>query len=239
MTDHHFLTDHLEGDVVTLVGDEARHAARALRVRSGETVTIGDGNGTVVHGVVEGTPRSDRVVVRVLRRSTLPRSRPQVHVMPAVPKKGKLDVVVQQLTEVGVDRISPWFGERSVARWDAAKARAHGERLRSIARAAGKQSRRAWLPIVDDPGKINRLPEVVLVMECDASRRLSDALRDIETPEIIAIICGPEGGLTDTERERFRANGAIEVSLGPLVLRAETASLVGSSLVRSAFHLLG
>lgn len=239
MTEHHFFADTVDANLITLIGDEAHHAARALRVREGEAVTIGDCNGTVAYGVVEGTPTSERVDVRVVQRSTTPRPTPQVQVLPALPKRGKLDVVVQQLTEVGVDRISPWFGERSVARWDAAKARAQGERLRSIARAAGKQSRRAWLPIVDDPGKINGLPDVALVLEPDASRRLSDALRDIETPEIIAIISGPEGGLTDTERDRFASMGALEVSLGPLVLRAETAPVVGSSLVRSAFHLLG
>ena len=239
MTAHHFFADDVEHDPIVLTGEEARHAARALRVRPGEEVTVGDGRGTVARGIVGDAPTAQRVLIAVADRTLVQPSHPQVRVFPAVPKAGKLDEIVQHLTEVGVDRITPWFAERSVARWDARKCRSQGDRLRAIARAAAKQSRRAWLPIVDDPGKIDALPPGAVLLHEHATRRLSDTLRDLSSPSIVAVICGPEGGLTDTERVQFADAGALEASLGPLVLRTETAAIVGSALVRNAFHLLG
>lgn len=236
MSAPHFFSDDLGDTVVVLRGDEAKHAVRALRVRPGETITIGDGRGTVVTATVEEAAGTVRAAV--VARRTVGRPHPRVVVYPAVPKSGKLELIVQKLTELGVDAIVPWFAERTVVRWDRTKASAHGERLRAVAREAAKQSRRAWLPDVVDP---QRLPapagHVVVLHEDEHGTLLRDVLPG--SPDEVALVIGPEGGLTDDEVAGLRAAGARVAGLGEQILRAETAAIVGAALVLSRYGRLG
>jgi len=235
VTAHHFLAPSVEGDTITLTGQEARHAARALRVRAGETVTVTDGRGSVVEGVVSGEPRST-VAIQVRSRATVPAPVPRVVVHPAVPASGKLELVVQKLTEIGVDRIVPWFAERTVVRWDAAKRSRHGERLRAVAREASKQSKRAWLPDVVDPVDGVEAAGLMLVFHEGAEVPLRTVR--LEGSDI-GIVIGPEGGLTAEEVERLTAVGGVSVGLGAAILRAETAAIVASALVMARIGRLG
>lgn len=239
MTPPRFFLDRIDADPLVLTGEDARHAARALRLRPGEEVTVGDGRGGVARGVVVAEPSAHRVEVRVLERTVVPRPEPSVRVFPAMPKAGKLDLVVQKLTEIGVDRISPWFAERSVVRWDEAKRRASTRRAEQIAIAAAKQSSRAWLPLVDEPADLTDLTPSTLVFDEAAEARFSTVVPALRSAREIGVVVGPEGGLDDAERERFARAGAVLVSLGPQVLRSETASIVASTLVLNAVHLLG
>lgn len=238
MTAPHFLTGSVEGDPIVLTGDEAFHAARTLRVRAGEVVTVGDGRGGIVEGPVAGEPSRSEVRVHVTARRTIPRPHPRVHVFPAIPKSGKLDLVVQKLTEIGVDAIAPWFAERSVVHWDERKRRAHGRRLRAVAREAAKQSRRAWLPDVHDPGSLPALPAFTVVLHEGASTPLSDELPE-DPPDVIGIVVGPEGGLSAAETTAMAARGVRIAGLGEAILRTETAAIIGAALVLHHFLLLG
>lgn len=174
MTAPHFFVDSLDGDVVVLTGEDAHHATRALRIRPGERITLADGKGTVAGArvVAVESGRDPTLRAEVLTRRTVEQNRPRIVVFPALPTSGKLDLVVQKLTELGVDSIRPWFAARSVARWDEAKARAHGDRLRAIAREAAKQSRRARLPEVLDAGLLDALPPLSVVLHEEAEQRL-------------------------------------------------------------------
>lgn len=232
----HFLIDDLSGDVLTLVGDEARHAARALRVAVGESVSVTDGRGGIAEGMVTDVSVA-RVSIEVRARRAVPAPAPRVRICPAVPKKGKLDLVVEKLTELGAARISPWFAARSVVRWDEAKRRTAGDRLRKVAVSALKQSRRAWLPVVDDPGDLNT-EGVVVVLHQSALRPLRTVL-PTSVPEVVTVVVGPEGGLEEGEMAGLSADGAVSATLGEGVLRAETASIASCVLVLEHFHLLG
>lgn len=236
MSAHHFFTDRVDGDTVTLTGDDASHARRALRIRAGEMITVGDGAGTIVEACVTGV--ATVLTADVLARRMVPAPVPRVIVFPAVPKSGKLEMVVQKLTELGVDEIVPWFAARTVVRWDAEKARAHGERLRAIAREAAKQSRRAWLPLVRDPAPLDGLPPVTLVLHEEATDLLRAALPDA-APDAAGVVIGPEGGLEPAEAAGLVARGARAVTLGPQILRTETASLVASALLLARYGRLG
>lgn len=236
MTAPHFFTSTVDGDRVTLTGPEARHAARALRVRTGEVITVGDGAGTIVEARV--TDVGTAVAADVVARRTVEAPRPRVAVWQAIPKTGKLDVVVQKLTELGAMEIVPFAARRSVPRWDARAARRHVERLRSIAREAAKQSRRAWLPTVREVAALADAPTGVLTLHEGAARRLRDVL-PTEPPLALTFVVGPEGGLEEDEVAALEASGGSAVSLGHLILRTETAALAAVAVVLSRYGLLG
>jgi 16S rRNA (uracil1498-N3)-methyltransferase len=237
VTAAHFFVEEVGGAAVRISGPDAHHAARALRIRPGEEITVSDGCGNVVRARVTSSSSSS-LTGDVIARASVEQPSPRVIVFPAVPKAGKLDAVVQKLTEIGVDEIRPWFAARSVVRWDGAKAPAHAERLRAIAREAAMQSRRAWLPVVTDPGPLDNVPATAVVLDESAGVRLSAILPAV-APKEIGVVVGPEGGMAPDEVERLAGIGAHVASLGDQILRTETAAVVGPALVLARYERLG
>lgn len=238
MTAPHFFADDVSGETVLLGRDDSRHALRVLRLRPGESMTISDGSGSVVEATVADA--SDRLVAHVTGRRSEPAPRPLVHVFQAIPKKGKLDLVVQKLTELGVASVRPFAAARSVPRWDEAKGGAHSARLREVARQAAMQSRRAWIPEIHPPAALEALDldGVSVALHESAGRRLADALPD-DAPDAVSIVVGPEGGLAEREVTALRERGAEPVTLGPTILRTETAALATVAIVLARYRLLG
>jgi 16S rRNA (uracil1498-N3)-methyltransferase len=143
-----------------------------------------------------------------------PRPSPPVTVAFALAKGDRPELTVQKLTELGVDRMVPFTAERSVVRWESAKAGRQVARLTEIARQAAMQSRRTWLPVVDPLASFaaaSALPGAVL------------ADRDGDPPSLAhpTVLVGPEGGWAPAER----AAGMPSVRIATLVLRAETAAI--------------
>jgi 16S rRNA (uracil1498-N3)-methyltransferase len=231
VTAAHFFSAQVDGEVVTLTGDDARHASRVLRIHPGEEITVSNGVGTVVRARCTSATAS-RMTAEVMARTSIEQPRPRLVVYPAVPKAGKLETIVQKLTELGVDEIRPWMSSRSVVRWDASKARGHAKRLAQVAREAAKQSRRAWLPLIGEAGQLGEIRIPGVVLHEGAGRLLRDVL-PAEAPEEFGVIIGPEGGLTDREVD---ACGVPAASLGDQILRTETAVVVGAALVLHHFH---
>jgi len=237
VTAAHFFCDDVAGDTIHISGDDAHHAARALRIRLGEEVTISDGKGSVVRANVTAVSATT-LEAAVHARASIEQPSPRVIVFPAMPKAGKLDAVVQKLTELGVDEIRPWFSKRSVVRWDAGKTPRRTARLRAIAREAAMQSRRAWLPEVAEPGPLDALPDALFVLDESAADGLIAALPSV-APASIGVVIGPEGGLAPDEVGLLTGAGARAVSLGSPILRTETASIIGPALVLARYERLG
>lgn len=237
MTAAHFFCDDVAGDTIRITGDDAHHAARALRIRSGEEITISDGTGHVVRANVTAVS-AVALEAAVTARTSVEQPSPRVLVFPAMPKAGKLDAVVQKLTELGVDEIRPWFSKRSVVRWDEGKTADRTTRLRAIAREAAMQSRRAWLPEVAEPGPLDMLPETTFVLDESATAGLMAALPSV-APASIGVVIGPEGGLAPDEVGLLTGAGVHAVSLGSPILRTETAAVVGPALVLARYERLG
>lgn len=236
MTAAHFIADDLGEDLVVLRGEEARHASRVLRIRRGETITIGDGRGTVVAARVREV--GAEVVAEPLERRTVEPVRPRLVVWQAIATGTKLDLVVQKLTEVGAAEVVPFAARRSVARWDAGKAVARVEHLRAVAREAAKQSRRAWLMEVAGPRPLGEIPAGALALHEEAGRRLREELPET-IPEAVVLVVGPEGGLAPEELDALSGRRAVPVSLGGHVLRTETAALVASVAVLTRYGVVG
>jgi 16S rRNA (uracil1498-N3)-methyltransferase len=201
-----------------LSGDDAHHLERVLRLRPGEAVIVSDGRGWWSSCRYAGSGRLEACGPPILTEAPSP----PITVGFAVTKGERPQWVVQKLTELGVDRIVPFVTERTVARWEGERAARHIERLRAVARAAAMQSRRVHLPQIDDVTSFSRL--VADVGAVGALAHPGGGPISLSRP---AVLIGPEGGFSEDET----ACGLPTVSLGPGVLRAETAAVAASVLL--------
>lgn len=216
------LGDAAAGSVVTLGGDEGRHAITVARVRVGETLSISDGAGLVVSGPV-GSVDGSVLTLSVETATRHPAPAPELWLAQALAKGDRDELAVQAATELGVSGVVPWAAERSISRWEGAKAVKGRERWASIVREATKQSIRPWVPAVEPiaaTASLAKLPGLVLVLEPTATARLTEVELDAER---ITLVVGPEGGVSPRELDVLGAAGAVAVRLGPEVLRTSTA----------------
>ncbi|MGH2830221.1 MAG: RsmE family RNA methyltransferase [Actinomycetota bacterium] len=235
MTSARFFLSSVNDDVLEIRGGDAVHAVRVLRISPGETITISDGAGAVATARVIAAGTALRA--QVLDRAAVPQPRPRITVYQALTKQGRLDDVVNVLTQIGVDAIVPVRAQRSVPRWDERKAAAQTQRLRSIAREAAMQSRRAWLPRIGEVAGVDAIPGGAIVLHEEATARLRDLL-PAQAPEELALAAGPEGGFDPDEIAALEGRGCDVATLGPLVLRTELAATAGVIAVRTLYGLL-
>ena len=213
---------------VVLRGPDARHATTVARVRAGERLRLGNGDGLVVHGSVVSVEGGEvRLAVELVEHSVP--SEPRLILVQALAKGDRDELAVQAATELGVDAVIPWQAARSISRWNDDKARKGRERWATIVREASKQSLRARVPAVDalvstrDLASRAAAGAVVLVLDPLAEHPLSD-LTPIELGHgDVVLVVGPEGGIADEEFAALTAAGARRVRLGSTVLRTSTA----------------
>ena len=187
--------------------DDHHHLHKVLRVRNGEAVVATDGAGSWRNCVWHAGLAADGPVLFEDRPA------PVVKVGFALTKGDKPELVVQKLTELGVDLIQPFIAQRTVVRWDEKKRTANLERFRRVAYEAAMQSRRVWLPEVADIIEFDRIPMTERNLAQAGGEPLS-----IATP---VVFVGPEGGWSEAEL----ATASARFDLGPTILRAETAAL--------------
>jgi 16S rRNA (uracil1498-N3)-methyltransferase len=237
----HFVTDDAAsarpGDVATLTGAEAHHAAAVRRIRVDEAVTLGDGRGAWLSGVVTAASPK-QVDVRITARDEVPAPSPRFVLVQALAKGDRDELAVQAATELGVDAIVPWQAARSVSRWDA-KAEKGLTRWRTIVREAAKQAHRAWIPEVEGVARTADLVRLaatarVLVLEPSASDRLTAVATEASDGRDVVLVVGPEGGIAPDELSALADAGARLVRLGDTVLRTSTAGAAAISVLSAA-----
>ena len=208
---HAFVSDL---DSPELSPDDRHHLERVLRLRAGEKITVSDGAGRwrVCRYAGDVEPIGEIVVDR--------RPSPAIAVAVALTKGERLDWAVQKLTELGVDLIVPFSAARSVVQWEGDRAVSHVERLRRIARQAAMQSRRTWLPEVDD---LRMFSEVA----ARPGAAIAEPGGDPPSLERPIVLVGPEGGWAAEEA----GTPLPRVALGEFVLRSETAAVAAGALM--------
>jgi len=202
-------------DEPSLADGDRHHLTRVLRLRPGDPLTVGDGSGRWRPAVL--TPEGVEVTGTTIEAT---RPTPALAVGFALVKGDKPELIVQKLTELGVDRIIPFRAERSVVRWDDARAAKAVARLRAVARAAAQQSHRPHLPEITDVADLATLA-------AQPGVALTDRTGAAPTLEHPTLLVGPEGGWAPEER----AGAAAWVRLGGHVLRAETAAVTAGALL--------
>ena len=218
-------------DMLDVGGEDGHHLARVLRLRAGETVTIADGTGGWRPYRVGSGDRGPAAVVHLEASGELdqePALSPRLAVAFALTKGDKPELVVQKLTELGVDRIVPVLAERSVSRPDPSRAGAAADRWRRIVREAARQCRRATLPAVEDLAPLATLAGHPGLVVAERGGEPAQGLGSPTGDEILVVI-GPEGGLTDAEAADLKPWARLD--LGPHILRAETAALAAAALL--------
>ncbi len=224
---------------------ESHHLVRVLRLDEGASVRVLDGEGRWTDGVIESA-RKNAVVISYQSVQTIPENRPKTVLVQSLIKHPRMEIVIQKMVELGVSELLPVWGDRSVVKEKARGEDNHQERMRAIALAALKQSCNYRLPVIHAPVPLEAAPASMKgaphqfygALEPD-SRTFRDALRDIGAdPETIVLYVGPEGDYTERERVLLRQAGVQPVSLGPTVLRSETAALYMLSAVRYEFDCL-
>ena len=137
------------GDSATLGGAEGRHAASVRRIGAGEWVDVVDGRGLRATCEVSGSDKSSlSLIVRELVHEDAPK--PEVILVQALAKGGRDEAAVEICTEIGIDRVIPWASQRAIVQWKGPKAEKGRAKWEGVARAAAKQSRRAYVPVVED-----------------------------------------------------------------------------------------
>ena len=235
-----FFVDEVRNGKAQIEGDEARHLTRVLRVETGQRYEISD-NRSVYLAEIE-TARKENVVFRTLEKlpATQPTARFELYA--ALIKFDRFEWIVEKATELGVTEIVPIEATRSERGLEKAAAK-RVERWRRIAHEASQQSRRVHLPEIGEPVPLVRAlarpaTHRYVLDENPGAVPLMKALPVGRTAEdTVAILTGPEGGWTDEERASFTAAGWIPVSMGPLILRAETAVIAALAVVSQAWLL--
>jgi 16S rRNA (uracil1498-N3)-methyltransferase len=235
-----FFVDEVRSGRAELSGDDARHLTRVLRVEAGQRYEISD-NRNVYLAEVE-TARKEHVAFRTLEKLPAPAETVRLVLCAALIKFDHFEWMVEKATELGVTEIVPVETIRSERGLERA-AHKRVERWRRIALEASQQSRRAFLPEVFEPEPLRDVlareaTHRFALDENPDARPLNAALPAVRhTQDVVALLIGPEGGWTDDERSQFTAAGWSPVSLGPLILRAETAALAALAIVNSAWLL--
>lgn len=230
----HLPPERFEGDRASLT-EEARHYLRdVLRLAPGDEVEVFDGRGAAWDARID--PAFGALVLGPSRERR--DGAAAVWLLFALAKGEKVDLVVQKATELGAAGLAPFAAERSVVRLDAARSEERTRRWRRIAEEAARQSGRADVPLVLPPGALSTalaaLPPDATVFALDPSGPPLAAARQGDRGTCAAIV-GPEGGLTADELAACERAGALRASLGPRVLRAETAAIVAVALLQARF----
>ncbi len=258
MSLHHFF---LDGQVLaeetapefalSLTAEDAKHA-RVLRLAPGEHISVVDAARDYFE--LEIVSADDGLVARIAQRLDAPCSGVSLTLFQGLAKGDKMDDIVRHATEVGVDAFVPLQSARCVMKLDAKKAKNRIARWQAIAHSAAMQSGRMVEPKVADPHTVKQAAHMladfdcVLVCweECPATETIAGALsrtlagRDSLDGARVAVVVGPEGGLSSEEVELLAAGeNACPVTLGPSILRTETAGIVAPALVLYACGGMG
>ncbi len=215
-----------QGQVLALPAAAARHV-QVLRMQPGHALVLFDGRGGEWDAVVDRMGRTE-VLVRVgAHRAVECEADVQVHLAVAVPANERMDWLVEKATELGVAGVQPLIAERNVLRLQGERAQRKQEHWQAIAVAACEQCGRNRVPAVHLPLPLARWlasatqgTRAVLSLAADAQ-----PLQQLAGRRSVLLLSGPEGGLAEQEEQAARQAGFLPVTLGPRVLRADTAPL--------------
>jgi 16S rRNA (uracil1498-N3)-methyltransferase len=232
MTRRRWIADTWTDTTASLTGEQAQHLARVLRAQPGQIFDVVS-NGFLHRAEIVSV--DEREVVFTLHEELEAESALPVHLLMAVFKFDHMEWGIEKATELGAARITPVLARRTEKHLAQAAAK-RVERWRRIVLEAAKQSRRSDVPVVDEPVALKDALAMVsadrklLLAETEQENTLSAGLVNAND---VALAIGPEGGWTPEEMALFTESGWKSVTLGPRILRAETAAIAGLAVCAS------
>ena len=227
---------------LTLTDAEAHHCRNVLRLERGDKVVVFDGRGRELTGEIVATD-SGKIELRKLHEAQTPPLRCQITLGQAIPKGKNMDLIVQKAVEIGAAEIAPILSDRTVVRLDQESSATKQGKWQTVALEAAKQCGQNWLPQVHAPQTISQFfaerrrfdLQLIGSLQSDAVH-LKKILADYEAehrdrPRSVLMLVGPEGDFTPAELSLARTHGCRPITLGPIVLRVETASIYCLSIL--------
>lgn len=235
MTRRRWIADEVSGNKASLSGAHADHLLRVLRARVGQEFDI-VANGVVRLGRVSNIDDT-RVDFELGEEIASESASINLTLLLAIFKFDRMEWAIEKATELGVSRIIPLIARRTDSHL-ASAAQKRVERWRRIAVQASEQSRRTATPEISDPTKLHEAPNgldslKIVLSEVEQKVSLPEILTAYANTSEIALAIGPEGGWTQEELDFFQKNGWVPVSLGPMILRAETAAIAAIAITLS------
>jgi 16S rRNA (uracil1498-N3)-methyltransferase len=222
------------GQNVQLTGPEGHHAAAVRRLRVGEAIALTNGRGLKARGVVSAVgPKQLTASIQTVETIELPAV--TFTLIQAVAKGDRDELAIQAATELGTTKVVPWKADRSISKWDG-KEEKNRERWQQIVDEAAKQALRAWFPEVAQVQSTKSLAKLILesagtylVLDPTSPRSLNQV--ELSNSGEVALIVGPEGGISEAELAMFESAGAQCVHLGSGILRTSTAGMAAISVL--------
>jgi 16S rRNA (uracil1498-N3)-methyltransferase len=242
---HRFYLEPNDWLSATLTGSEAHHARDVLRLQPGARITLFDGQGREGIAEIEAL-NSSAVHARVLREAVTPPLRARITLAQAIPKGKNMDLIVQKAVEIGAAEIFPLLSGRSVVQLDSENAAHKRPKWQTVALEAAKQCGQNWLPHVHIPRTPDEFFATAGATAYDlrligslqpGALHLKKILADYARahagarPARVLMLIGPEGDFTPAEIARARSHGCAPLTLGPIVLRVETAAIYCLSIL--------
>jgi len=238
--------DVLVGKSSVLDGELCRHIATVLRLKEGDTILLADGAGREAVATITKTGKDGiHIAIHTATVEQMAIDLPRITIYQGLPKGDKLELILQKCTELGAAEIVPFMAARSVSRLDGEKLEKRLARWQKIAQEAARQSERRTVPLVafatDIPDVLRRNTHdlQLLLWEEEKVQGLRRVLATAQRPKSVAIIIGPEGGLTHDEADMAKAADYRPVTLGKRILRTETAGLAVVSILQYLWGDIG
>ena len=227
-----------------LSGAEAHHARDVLRMRVGEKLVIFNGRGREITAEIVDLGK-DGIELRKLDEAETPPLQCRIVLGQAIPKGKNMDLIVQKAVEIGAAEIAPIISDRTIVHVDSESAAQKQSKWQQIAVEAAKQCGQNWLPHVHAPRKLSDLFSVAGDKSFDlqligslqpGARHLKESLADYSNehqhrPRSVLMLVGPEGDFTPAELALARRQGCQPITLGPIILRVETAAIYCLSIL--------
>ena len=239
--------DQISDNLINIIGEDAHHIARSLRMAIGENITVCDMKGNEYFCSITGFCDDKKVSAEILETKYSENEPPvYIRLFQALPKGDKLDTIIQKAVECGVSEIIPFESDRCVVRIREDSEERKNERRNRIAAEAAKQCGRSVLPEVRKSVGFSEMLElaeasdvVLFCYEGDETVALGRILDELKTkkPSSISIVIGSEGGFSIAESEAARSKNMIMTGLGKRILRTETASGFILACIVCAFEL--
>jgi 16S rRNA (uracil1498-N3)-methyltransferase len=227
-----------------LSGSEAHHAREVLRMKAGEKLVLFNGQGREITAEIVDLSGAE-IRLRKLHEAETQPLQCRIVLGQAIPKGKNMELIVQKAVEIGAAEIAPIISDRTIVQVDSESAMQKQSKWRQIAIEAAKQSGQNWLPRVRTPRKLTELfsmaseesfdLRLIGSLQPDAGRLkkiLADYSREHELrPRSVLMLIGPEGDFTPAELSLARRHGCQPITLGPIILRVETAAIYCLSIL--------
>ena len=236
---------NLDENLCFIKGEDVKHISRVLRYKIGQKLEVCDNENNEYICEINDIDKNE-VTLSIIEKIEINReSKLKIRVYQGLPKGSKMEIILQKLTEIGVYEVIPVITDRSVSKIDDKKEDKKLDRWERIIYEAAKQSKRGIIPKISNILTFEEALEHmksndmnIVPYEKENTKSIKQGIKGVNINSI-GIFIGPEGGFEEEEIQSIENNGGVSVTLGPRILRTETASLVASSIVLYELSDLG